>query len=120
MNDAEKALIVESRSKDERVLIYSNLLNGVPVWKVMETFRKSEKEVMDVFRHVSRAVVHYCFKRKMPPVFCDGIPVAQKFKRTILPLLTKVNLDKDATKVTHNALGAHDANSVLREMAVRG
>ncbi len=118
--DAERAALIERRSKDERVLIYSNLLNGVPVWKLMETFHKSDKEIMDVFRLVSRAVIHYCFKRKMPPVFCDGIAVAQKHKRTILPLLTKINLDKDSTKVTHNQLGAQDAGGVLCEMAIKG
>jgi hypothetical protein len=42
----EKKSLIERRNKDERVLIYRNLLMNVPVWRVMEIFRKSEKEVM--------------------------------------------------------------------------
>lgn len=91
---AETAALMEKRQRDERVLIYRNLLNGIPVWRLMEMFHKSEKEVMDIFIFVSRRLREYCFKRRMPTVFCDCIATAQKEKMALLPLLTKLNLDK--------------------------
>lgn len=115
----EQRAIVEAREKDERVLVYRNLLDGVPVWKVMEVFRKSEKEIMDIFRHVSAALMHYSLLRHMPPVFSDAIAVAQKQKRYLLPLITKVNLDKPIARVTHNNIGIGETGGALRDMAVK-
>ena len=94
MTPEERTSLLARRAADERVLIYRNLLSGIPVWKVMEVFRKSEKEVMDIFRLVTQRLEEYCFQRKMSPLFCDCIATAQRLKMTLLPLLTKINLDK--------------------------
>jgi hypothetical protein len=122
MSPEEKTALMARREKDERVLIYRNLLNGLPVWKVMEVFRKSEKDVMDTFRLVSRRVEEYVFQRRLPPVYCDCIAVAQKSKDMLLSLLPKLNLDKPAAlgRLTHNKFSggvpADAVIEVLREM----
>jgi len=122
MTPEDKAALIEKRSKDERVLIYKALLNGVPVWRVTETFRRSDKEVMDIFRFVSRMITEYCFERKMPLPACDAIAVAQKYRRALLSLLTKVNLDKQPAfgKILNEKVNPGNAMNVLGEMAMRG
>jgi hypothetical protein len=40
--------------KDERALVFMNLMNGVPVCQVARDFRKSEPDVMHIFRFILR------------------------------------------------------------------
>ncbi len=121
MTPNERAAVIARRSRDERVLIYSNLLNNVPVFRVMEVFRKSEKEVMDIFRSVSRTLTEYCFERKLPPVPCEAITVAQRSKRILLPLLVKVNLDKQPafSRIRNEKINPGNAMGVLGEMTMK-
>ena len=107
MTPGEQAALLAMREKDERVLIYANLLNGAHVLQLMKAFQKSEKEIMDIFRHVSQKIFEYVFVRKLPPVYCDCIAVAQKNRSNILPLLVKINLDKPSTvsRPSHTKFG---------------
>ena len=44
------------RMNDPRALIFTNLLNGVPIWQVCRDFGKSELDVMNIFRFVMRKI----------------------------------------------------------------
>lgn len=90
----EEKETLEKRRLDARVQIYRYLLNGVPVEKVMAGFGKTEREVMDIFRLVSRALYEYCFRRKQPLNVIDCVATAVRQKGQLMPLLTKVNLDR--------------------------
>lgn len=90
----ERNTLMQERLRDERALIYRNLLNGVPVFKVCESFHKSEPEVMQVFRYVTRKIKNYIFEKMLPPIYCDSISEAMRYKVQILQILPKLNLDK--------------------------
>ena len=78
----------------ERKLIFTNLLNGVPVGQVAQAFnRQTEKEVMDDFRFVAMKIKSYAFQRLMPYIALDTIAEAMQNKFLILGILEKVNLD---------------------------
>lgn len=84
---------------DDRHLIFSNLLNGVPVPQVARDFHKSEAEVEQVFTHVLRKVKSYCFlrsrqKNPMPVVTASTVAEARAFRLTCLSVLPKLNLDR--------------------------
>jgi len=86
---------------DYRSLIFSNLLNGVPVSQVCRDFQKSESEVMQVFHFVFRKRKSYCFLRStqkiaMPMVYGYTIEDAKKSRLTCLNVLPKLNLNKEA------------------------
>lgn len=80
---------------DERKLIFQNLVMGAPMPEIMKAFRKSEKEVMDVFTFVSRKINSYRFERMQPFVRCDTIRHAQQNPALLLYTLERLDLDKD-------------------------
>lgn len=83
-----------SEKATERKLIFINLLNGVDVKTVAQTFRKeSEKEVMDEFRFVALKIKNYAFQRVMPHIPCDTVAEARANKIIIFGILEKINLD---------------------------
>lgn len=84
---------------DDRTLIFSNLLNGVPTRQVAQTFRRSEAEVLQIFSFILRKIKNYCFlrarqKNAYPIIVASNIKEAQKYKLTCLSVLPKLNLDK--------------------------
>lgn len=94
MTDA--AAIMAERLKDERALIFSNLLNGVPVWQVARDFHKSsEQEVMDIFRFILRKIRSRRLERMEPPIVGDTIEEIRRQRIACLTALPKLNLDKD-------------------------
>lgn len=83
---------------DERTLIFSNLLNGVPARQVAEVFRKPEEEVMQIFSFILRKIKSYCFLRARqkdayPIIVAHDVETAQAYRLTCLKVLPKLNLD---------------------------
>lgn len=120
----EQKEIHAKRGMDVRVQIYRYILNGVPVSKITVGFKKSEKEVMDIFRHISRLLYEYCFRRKRPMTIIDCIATAQRHRHELMPLLTRIDVDKGSGlgKVLHENLNSGVSQDIvmdlLHEMAV--
>jgi hypothetical protein len=101
--DAEKrkadtariAAVIETRLKDDRALIFSNLLNGVPVWQVCRDFHRTESDVMNIFRFILRKIKSRRLERMEPPIVGNAISEIQKQRIAVLTILPKLNLDKD-------------------------
>src|ERR1700761_8648127 len=92
----DTASIMSERLKDERALIFSNLLNGVPVWQVARDFRKSsEQEVMNIFNFILRKIRSRRLERMEPPIVGSTIEEVRKQRVVCLTTLPKLNLDKD-------------------------
>ena len=85
MNDAERERLAETRR-----LIFKNLANKVPLEKVKGAFRLSEREVMDHFRFVARAIKEYRFKRALTFQRLDSIRDAQEGRIVFFSTLEKI------------------------------
>ncbi len=79
---------------DERRLIFSNLLNGVPLTDVCKAFNKTEADVRAEFSYITQKIKNYCFLKGCPAIYCDTIEDARKNRYAIFPILRVVNLDK--------------------------
>lgn len=103
---------------DPRALIFSNLLNGVPVAHVARDFGKSENEVLQTFGFVLRKIKSYAFERKMPSILASSVAEAKRYRITCLSILPKLNLDKEPKfKQIHNEIITPDnVMSVARNM----
>jgi len=83
-----------SELAEERKLIFTNLLNGVPVANVAQAFhRATEAAVMDDFKYVALKIKGYMFARAMPFIPLDTVAEAMQNKFQVLDILAKVNLD---------------------------
>lgn len=118
---------IESRRSDVRRLVFANLAKGVPVKHVMEAFKLSEKEVLDIFDFVSKKIRSYRFERAEPFAACDTINAAMKNAAIVLLTLEKLNLATDPkfSKVETAifdpfAQGMSDGEMKLAEMKMRG
>jgi len=89
------AALKEARENDDRVLIFSNLLNDVSIEKVCKTYRRSESEVMDIFRFILRKIKSRRLERMEPMIVGNSIKEIKRQRLVVLPLLHKLNLDKD-------------------------
>ena len=90
---AARAAKRAAREKDERALIYANLLNGAPLCLIMEHYHKSEEDVMAVFRYVTAKIQSFLLKACRVPIPCSCLTEAQRFRVQLLSVLTEVNLD---------------------------
>jgi hypothetical protein len=78
----------------ERKLIFINLVNGVPIHTVAQTFhRESERVVLDDFRFVALKIKSYMFSRAMPFIPLEHPHEVAQNKSLVFDLLNKVNLD---------------------------
>jgi len=78
----------------ERKLIFTNLLNGVPLAEVAQAFNKqSEAEVVESFRFVALKIRGYIFQRAMPHVPCDTVAEAMQNRLLLMGILEKLNLE---------------------------
>lgn len=106
---------------DERVLIFQNLLNGVPAAQVARDFHKqSEEEVMRIFSSVLRKIKSYVFQRRLPIIGASTlVEIRSKYKMTCLGILPKLNLDKEPKhpNIITEVLTVDNAESVVREIA---
>ena len=83
-----------SQLATERKLIFTNLLNGVPIEQVAQNFhRQTEKEVMEDFRFVVLKIKCYAFQRVMPYIPMETVAEARTNKLQLLALVEKLNLD---------------------------
>jgi hypothetical protein len=92
---AAKAALMERRLKDDRALIFTNLLNGVPAWQVARDFHRSEPDVMNIFRFILRKIKSRRLERMEPPIVGNSISEIQRQRISVLTILPKLNLDKD-------------------------
>jgi hypothetical protein len=89
---------------DERRMIFSNLLNKVPMENICKVFNKTEAEIKADFSYITQKIKNYCFKNNELPIFCDTIEDAQKNRRAIYPILNILNLEKKPEfKIRHEA-----------------
>lgn len=84
----------ESADGERRRLVFTNLVNGLPVARVMEAFKLSEKEVLVDFAFVSLKLRSYRFERAMPILKCSTIAEARDYRLDCLWTLQRCNLDK--------------------------
>lgn len=78
----------------ERKLIFINLVNGVPIPTVAQTFhRESERAVLDDFRFVALKIKSYMFARAMPFIPIEHPRDVVQNKSLVFDLLDRVNLD---------------------------
>lgn len=78
-----------------RLQVFTNLLNGLPVERIMEALKMSAKEVDDDFRFVVQKVRSYRFERGQPLVPCDTVANARANRVELLYTASRLNLDKD-------------------------
>lgn len=89
---------------DERRLIFSNLLNKVPMENVAKAFNKTEADIKMDFAFIAQKIKNYCFKNNVPAIFCDTLEDARKNRHAIYPILNIINLDiQPEFKVRHEA-----------------
>ncbi len=79
---------------DERKLIFSNLLNGVPLDTVAQVFHKTCADVQADFNYIVQKIKNYCFLNAVPAIHCESIEQARKVRHSIFPILEVINLDK--------------------------
>lgn len=79
---------------EERKIIFSNILNKVPVLNIAQAFNKSENEIISDFKYIIQKIKNYCFINGHPAIYCDTIEEAQREKYSIYPILNVINLDK--------------------------
>ena len=87
--------IIAARLNDERALIFTNLLNGVPVWQVARDFHRSEPDVMHIFRFIVRKIRSRRLERMEPPIVGNTIDEVRRQRIVCLTILPKLNLDRD-------------------------
>jgi hypothetical protein len=106
---ARQRKIIEGRLKDERVLIFTNLMNGVPDWQVARDFHKSLPDVMQI---KSRRL-----ERMEPPIIGNSISEIQRQRITVMTILPKLNLDKDPLyrNVLHEPVEIKNDGSIRNE-----
>jgi len=93
---AQRRAIMATRLNDERAIIFSNLLNGVPVWQVARDFHKqADGEVQRIFDFILAKIKSYCFERKLPPVLGSTVAEVRQYKAICFEILPKINLDKE-------------------------
>lgn len=105
--EREKSALMEKRLKDERCLIFQNLLHGVPVGQVAQAFHRSDADVMSVFHFVLRKIRSWCIERMERPILGATVEEIQRTaKRRCLAILPLLNLDKEPryAKVIHEHL----------------
>jgi hypothetical protein len=93
--DPDVAAIIAARLRDERALIFTNLMNGVPLWQVCRDFRRSEPDVMQIFRFILRKIRSRRLERMEPPLVGNTIDEVRRQRIACLTILPKLNLDKD-------------------------
>lgn len=81
--------------QDNQKIIFSNLINGVPVPQVAQAFHTTENEVMRVFSFVLRKIKNYIFLRQLPMIVASDIESARRYQITCLQVLPKLNLSKE-------------------------
>ena len=92
---ARRKALMDTRLKDERAMIFANLMNGVPVWQVCRDFHKSEPDVMNIFRFILRKIRSRRLERMEPPIVGNSISEVRKQRIACLTILPKLNLDRD-------------------------
>lgn len=108
--------VIATRMLDERVLIFRNLLNGVPAWQVARDFHKqSEQEVMCIFNFILRKIRSRRLERMEPPIPGCTVDEVRKSRLLCLSIVPKLNLDKDPkfAKVIYEELEVKE-NGVVR------
>src|SRR5579872_5853069 len=95
MAEPDVAALVASRLLDSRALIFTNLMNGVPVWQVCRDFRRTEPDVMNIFRFILRKIRSRRLERMEPPIVGNTIDEVRKQRIACLTILPKLNLDRD-------------------------
>jgi len=93
--EAAKAALMERRLNDSRALIFKNLLNGVSIAQVAKDFRKSEPDVMNIFRYILRKIKSRRLERMEPMIVGNSISEIRRQRVTVLSILPKLNLDRD-------------------------
>lgn len=78
------------RDGERRRLVFTNLVNGIPVRDVMGALHMSEKEVMDDFRFVAIKLRSYRFERAIPILACATIAEAQAHRAEFLFNLSRL------------------------------
>jgi len=106
VGDPDVVALMAARLQDERALIFTNLMNGVPVWQVARDFRRSEPDVMNIFRFILRKIRSRRLERMEPPIIGNTIDEVRRHRIACLMILPKLNLDKDPRyrNVMHEAV----------------
>jgi hypothetical protein len=112
---AKDAAIMAARLKDERVMIFANLMNGVPEWKIAEQFHKSVPDVMHIFRFILRKIRSRRLERMEPPIVGNSLAEIRRQRITVLTLLPRLNLDKEP----HYSNVMHEGMEVKQDGTVR-
>jgi hypothetical protein len=116
--EEERARIVAARLKDSRVLIVSNLLNGLPAWQIAQSFHTDVKEIDAIFKFVTNKVKNYLFRLCKPPIACDTVEQAKRDRINLLAILPKLNLDSRAefANIVSETLTANNCKSIVNDI----
>jgi hypothetical protein len=100
--EAHRNAVMEARLRDERALIFQNILHGVPEWRLAEEFHKSVDDITAIFWFVMRKIRSRCVERLERPIEGVTIDEIKRSKRRCLTILPLINLDRDPkhTKVS--------------------
>lgn len=87
---------------NNRLLIFTNLLNKVPLEQLAKDFNTSEAEILVDFKYIVQKINNYCFMKGVPAIRCETIYDAQRERLNIYPILKVIDLDKSPIyKITH-------------------
>jgi hypothetical protein len=85
---------------DVRKLVYQNVACGVSPEKVAHDLGITEEQAKDAFDEVGKKIAWVQVKDAMPYVLCQSIDDARQNRKSLLPLLDKMDLDApDIVKV---------------------
>lgn len=79
---------------NDRLLMFTNLLNKVPLEDVAKAFNTTEAAILVDFKYIMQKVNNYCFLRGVPAIRCETIFDAQRERLNIFPILKVIDLDK--------------------------
>ena len=111
---------------ERRKLVFTNLLNGVPMAAIKEAFHLSEAEVMADFHFAIAKVRSYRFERALPVIDCDTLSKAQANREMLLHNITRLNLgvqpvySRVGTLPLEQSGGMSQAEQMMLEMRMRG
>lgn len=79
-----------TQAGERRRMVFENVANGVPMDQVRSAFKLSQTEIDKDLRFVARKIREYRFRRRMPPLACDGVHDIRWNRVALLETLAKL------------------------------
>lgn len=100
--------------EETKKLIFSNILNNVPISSICKNFQKTDREIEMIFNFIVARIKSFWFeqrtkdnvKKLMPYVPCDNYADARDNRILLMQILNKIDLSELKFKVYHAELNS--------------